>query len=539
MKTSRRTIVQTGLAATGLVAAGTVGAPAILRAQTRPPAGRTLRAVMHGDIPTYDPIWTTANMSAYHGALVYDTLFGIDDKEVPQPQMVGKYGASDDKLTWTFELRDGLRWHDGSAVTTADIVPSLKRWAVRNGAAQIMMQRVKAIEAKDDRTFTIQLKEKFGLLLDTLASSDTPACFMMRKREAETDPMQKIDQVVGSGPFVFNQSETRAGAQYVYDKNAAYVPRAEPPRGIAGGKVAKVDRVILQNMPDAQTAVAALQAGEIDFYETPPIDLLGGLQSDPNIAIDIIFDLGTVGMMRMNHLQPPFDNVKVRQALLHIIKQEDMLRPTFSDAKWFHGCGSFFTCGSPMENDANMDWYKGGPNLERARALMKEGGYDGRPIVLLQATNIAYMMNAAAVFAQQLRSAGFNVKLEAMDWSNVVQRRSNKGPVDKGGWNIFITSGGGSSYSNPFIDIGMAANGEKGWYGWPTNALHEQLREQWVNAETQDERKAIARKIQDNAWNFVPHLYYGQWTQPVAHRKNVTGWVHVPEIIPFWNVQKS
>ncbi|MCW3475263.1 ABC transporter substrate-binding protein [Limobrevibacterium gyesilva] len=478
-------------------------------------------------------------MSAYHGAMVYDTLFGIDGEEAPQPQMVGKYGASDDKLTWTFELRDGLRWHDGTAVTTADVVPSLKRWAARNGAAQLMMQRVQAIEAKDDKTFTIVLKERFGLLLDTLASSDTPTCFMMRKREAETDPMQKIDQVVGSGPFTFNVAETKAGSQYVYDKNATYVPRGEPPSGIAGGKVVKVDRVIYQNMPDSQTAVAALQAGEIDFYEIPPIDLMAQLQSDPNLVFEVLSELGTVGMMRVNHLQPPFDNQKVRQALLYTVKQEDMLRPTFVDPKWFHGCGSFFTCGSPMENDANMAWYTGGQNLAKARELMKEGGYDGRPIVLLQATNIPYMSNAATVLAQQLRSAGFTVQLEPMDWSNVVQRRTSKAPPDKGGWNIFITSGGGSSYSNPYIDIGMAANGEKGWYGWPTNELHEQLREKWINAETLAERKAIARQIQDNAWNFVPHLYYGQWTQPVAHRKNVTGWVHVPEIIPFWNVQKG
>jgi peptide/nickel transport system substrate-binding protein len=534
MKASRRTIMHAGLAA-----AGAVAAPGLLRAQTKPPAARTVRAVMHGDIPTYDPIWTTANMSAYHGALVYDTLFGIDGKDAPQPQMVGKYGASDDKLTWTFELRDGLKWHDGTAVTTADVIPSLKRWAARSGSAQLMMARVKGIDAKDDKIFTITLKERFGLLLDTLAASDTPTCFMMRKREAETDPMQKIDKIVGSGPFVFNEGETKAGSQYVYDKNTAYVPRSEPASGIAGGKVVKVDRVILQNMPDAQTAVSALQAGEIDFYEIPPIDLLAQLQSDSNITIENLFDLGTVGIMRVNHLQPPFDNIKIRQALLHIINQPDMLRPTFGDPKWFQGCGSFFTCGSTMENDANMDWYKTGPDLAKAKALMKEGGYDGRPVVILQATNIPYMMNAAAVFAQQLRGAGFAVQLEPMDWSSVVQRRSNKGAPDKGGWNIFITSGGGPSYSNPVKDVAMAMTGDKGWYGWPTNARNEELRTKWIDAGTEEERKAIARQIQDNAWDFVPHLYYGQWQQPTAHRKNVTGWIHVPEIIPFWNVQKT
>ena len=146
MKITRRTALQTGIAAGALIAA-----PAIVRAQAKPSAARTVRAVFHGDIPTYDPIWTTANMTAYHGGMVYDTLFGIDGKQQPQPQMVGKWGVSDDKLTYTFELRDGLKWHDGTAVTTADVVPSLKRWAARDGGGQHMMLRVKDIAAKDPK----------------------------------------------------------------------------------------------------------------------------------------------------------------------------------------------------------------------------------------------------------------------------------------------------------------------------------------------------------------------------------------------------
>ena len=527
---TRRTLLQAGLAA--------VAAPAVLRAQPRPPAARTIRAVMHGDIPTYDPIWTTANMSAYHGAMVYDTLLGVDYDDVPQPQMVERYGVSDDRLTWTFVLRDGLRWSDGTAVTTADIVPSLKRWAARDGAGQLMMQRTKEIAAKDEKTFTIALKQRFALLPYALAKTVTPTCFMMRRREAETDPMQKIDQVVGSGPFLLNLAETKPGNQYVYDRNPAYLPRTEKPSGLAGGKVVKVERVIYQVMPDAQTALAALQAGEIDFYEIPPTDLIDQLEADPAITVENLFELGAVGWIRLNWLHPPFNNVKLRQAMLYIVRQDDELRPTFGDPKYYKACGSLFACGSAMENDANTGWFKGGQNFARARELLAEGGYDGREVVVLQATNIPYMSNAATVLAQAMRQGGFKVRLEAMDWANVVQRRANRGPAGQGGWDIFITSAGGPGMGNPFTNAGMAANGEKGWFGWPSDERHEQLRQQWIDAETLEERKAIARKLQENAWNFVPHLYFGQWIQPVAHRSNVTGWLHVPEIIPFWNVEK-
>jgi peptide/nickel transport system substrate-binding protein len=534
MKATRRTMMRTGLAA-----AGTVAAPGLLTAQTRPSAARTVRTVYAGDLATYDPIWTTANITAYHGAMVYDTLFGIDDKLQPKPQMVSKYGASDDQLTWTFELRDGLKFSDGTAVTAADCAASIRRWAVRSGTGQLMIPRMKDISAKDDKTFVIALKEKFPLLLDGLASPATPVCFMMRKKEAETDPMQKIDTILGSGPFVFNPAETRAGTQYVYDKSPTYVPRSDPTEGSAGAKIVKVDRVISVNMPDAQTAVAALQAGEIDFYEIPPIDLLDQLESDPNIALINLTDLGTVGYIGLNWLHPPFNNQKLRQSLLYIVNQEEMMKPTFVDKKWYQACGSWMTCGSPMEGDTNMEWFKGGQNLAKARELMKEGGYDGRPVVVLQATNIPYMMNAATVFASQLRSAGYNVSLQPMDWANVVQRRSSKAPSDQGGWDVFFTSSGGLSNANPYMIGGMATTGDKGWFGWPTDDKNEALRTKWINAPTLAERQAVARELQANAWDIVPHMYYGQWRQPAAHRKNVTGWLKVPEAIPLWNVAKT
>ncbi len=534
MKATRRSIMAGSLATAGLATR-----PAILHAQAGPSAVRTLRVVTHGDIPTYDPIWTTANMSAYHGGLVYDTLFGVDAKGQYQPQMVQNWGVSDDKLTYTFELRDGLRFTDNSAVTTADVIPSIRRWMPRSGSGQLLIPRIKDISAKDDRIFSITLKEPFALMMDMLAATATPVLFIMRKREAETDPMQKIDRVVGSGPFVLNQDATRSGTRYVYDRNPNYRPRSEPASGTAGGKVVKVDRTEIVVMPDSQTAVAALQDGEIDFYEIPPIDLLDQLASDPNITIESLFELGFVGYVGVNWLHPPFNNVKCRQALLHIIRQEDMLRPTFVNPKWYKACGSYFTCGSAMENDANTSWFKSGPDLGRAKELLREGGYDGRPIVMLQATSIPYMSNAAAVLAQQLRGAGIKVDLQPMDWANVVQRRAVQMPPDQGGWNIFFTSSGGLANSNPYMIGGMATIGTKGWFGWPTDERNEQLRAQWLVAETPEQRHAIATQIQDNAWTIVPHLYFGQWQQPTAHRRNVTGWLQVPELIPFWNVEKT
>lgn len=536
-KITRRSVVKGGMAAAAALAAP-LAAPSVVLGQAKPGAAKSVRAVMHGDVSAYDPIWTTANMSAYHGGMVYDTLFGVDDKSVPQPQMVSKYGLSDDKLTWTFELRDGLKWHDGTAVTSADIVPSLRRWAARDGAGQHLFERVKDLSAKDDKTFVMSLREPYGLVLDALAKTSTPVNFMMRKKEAETDPMQKIDQVVGSGPFKLNMDETKPGTQYVYDRNPDYVPRSEAPSGIAGGKVVKLDRVTFVTMSDPQTAVAALQAGEIDFYEVPLIDQLPQLEGDRNIKIQVLNQLGQVGWIRLNFLHPPFNHPKARQAMLHIVKQADHMKVTFSDPKYYKTCGSLFTCGSPMENDANSDWFKGGQNFAKAKQLFAEAGYKGEPILLMQATNIAYMSNSAQVLAQEMRQAGLNVQVAPMDWANVIQRRSNKAAPDQGGWNIFITSAGGPAVGNPIALAGHAATGERGWFGWPTDAKHEELRNKWAAAPDLDARKAVAREMQQNAWDFVPHLYFGQWVQPAAYRSNLRGLIPVPEIIPWWNVER-
>jgi peptide/nickel transport system substrate-binding protein len=225
--------------------------------------------------------------------------------------------------------------------------------------------------------------------------------------------------------------------------------------------------------------------------------------------------------------------------MLHILNQEDILRTSFVSRKWYQPRGSYFTCGSAMANDANTDWFKSGPNIPLAKQLLAEGGYDGRPVVMLQATNIPYMSNAATVLAQQLRGAGMKVDLQPMDWANVVQRRANQSPPEQGGWNIFFTSGSGYAYSNPYLDGSMATSGSKGWFGWPSDEKNEQLRALWMAAETVGQRQAIAAQIQDNAWNVVPHLHFGQWIQPAVHRRNVTGWLHVPGLIPFWNVEKA
>ncbi len=533
MRTTRRQLIHGSLAAASFTTLGL--APRLARAQS----SNVVRFVPYGALQILDPIWTTANVTAYHGALIYDTLFGIDASMNPQPQMVDSWKLSDDKLTYSFTLRDGLKWHDGTSVTGADCAASVKRWAARDGGGQHMMKRVKEIVATGKDSFEIRLTEPYGLVLALLAKTSTPLCFMMREKDAETDPNTQIKDTIGSGPFRFVADKWVPGSKVVYEKNADYVPRKEPPSGMAGGKVVYIDGVEWSNMSDAQTAMAALQSGEIDFYETPPLDLIDVLKSDPDIETQVLNKLGNVGYLRMNFLQPPFDKVEARQAMLHLMDIKQFMQAAVGNADYYKVCGSLFGCGTSMENDANLGWMKTAPDYKLAKELFKKAGYDGRPIVILQPTDVPIISAAAEVTAQLLRGADVKVELAASDWGGVVTRRAVKGPVDQGGWNIFLTYGSGAATDNPIALAAHACNGEQAWYGWPSNAKQEKLRDQWAAAPTLEARKEVARELQQNGYDFVYMCIYGQWVAPVAYRNSISDVIGVPEVIPFWGMKKS
>jgi peptide/nickel transport system substrate-binding protein len=535
MSSTRRSVLTAGAAAT---LAGAV--PLMGRAQQRP---RQARMVPHGDLNILDPIWTTQNMAAYHGAMMYDTLYGIDGNFEPQPQMVGKTDISADRKTYTFELRPGLRWHDGSAVTSRDCVASLRRWAARDGAGQHLFERVADTPVVDDKTFRIVLKEPYGLLLDALAKTSTPVCYMMKAEVAATDPGTQITKHIGSGPFRFIEAEYRPGSRVVYERNADYVPRSEPASGIAGGKRVLLDRVIWDIMPDAQTAASALMAGEVDFFEVPPIEILPTLAAAPGVKVEVFNKFGNVGYCRLNHLHPPFNNVLARRAAQVAINQEDIQRAAVGDPKYYQTCGSHMTCGSPMGfEDGSEALMMKAPMAERqakARELLKQSGYDGKPIVCLHATNIHVMNQTMLVIAQQLRQVGFNVQLASSDWGGVVTRRSNQNPPDQGGWNVFFTWGGGNATSSPIALSAHAANGRKAWFGWPENATTEQLRTEWSAAPNLAARQAVARRLNRHMMEYVHDVKTGQWVGPVAYRSDrLRNMIQVPEIIPWWNAER-
>ena len=522
------------------VAAGL--ALALLGSATAPvQAQKTLKATMHADVRTVDPFWTTQTIAGIHGMMVYDTLFSSDDKLKPQPQMVEKWEVSADRKVYTFTLRDGLKFHDGSPVTSKDVVASMNRWGKRDGAGKQLFGYTTSLEAKDDKTFVWSMNEPYGLLIDILAKAGTSIPFVMREKEALVDPFKQIEEVIGSGPFMFKKDEWVPGSKTVYVKFPGYVPRKEPASGHAGGKVVKVDRVEFVWLSDPQTAQSALVAGEIDYLENPQPDFLPILEATPGVKLDVHPAAGTMGILQLNHLHPPFNNVKARQAMMHIINPADFLNTIAADKKLQKLCYSFFGCGVDMETDAGSEAYKAPKDLKKAEALFKEAGYNGEPITILHATDHQYINPSNLVMIQQLRKASFlKLDVQAMDWGSVVSKRAKKEAPAQGGWNIFITGTTVLTSANPITHTSIGMGCDKAWFGWPCDKKFEDLRKEWAFAPDIDTRKKVAVELSKRAYDQVPYISFAQWVNPVAYRSDkISGVLAVPSVPPMWNIEKK
>jgi len=492
-------------------------------------AQTTLRVAVVSDLTVLDPIWTTSYTTRDYGYLVYDTLFAQDANFQVQPQMVDRWTVSEDGKNYSFTLRDGLLWHDGTAVTAADCIASLRRWMQRDATARLLAAHVTGIDEVSDSEFRIKLDRPVGFLLEALAKSGSNVPFMMPRRVAETDPMRQITSTVGSGPFIFQRDEWRSGSRIVFTRNPNYLPRAEPASGLAGGKRALFDRIEWLIMPDAATTVNALRNGEVDMIQEAPYDLLPLLSRNRAIRVQIANEIGNQGLLRMNHSQPPFNNLQIRRAVAYALRQQDLMEGGIGVAEYFRTCDAMFGCGAPFQvSDGATGLLRG--NLSRARELLAQGGYDGTPVVILAASNIPRFAAFSQVTAQALRAIGMNVDLRMMEWNQVVTSRAQRT-----GWNLWISNLAGSDIINPLSNFAVTGTCEGGFPGWSCDPPMEQLRRDFALEADPARSRELAARIQARAFDNVSYLPLGQFTIPIAYRAELSGVLPAPVLV-FWNI---
>ena len=497
---------------------------------------KVLRFIPQADLRMLDPIYTTAYITRNHGFMIYDTLFGTDAHFQPQPQMVDHWAMSADQLVYTFTLRGQLKFSDGTPVRAADCVASLYRWLDKDGTGQLLAKALDKIDAIDDQTFRITLKRPFPLLLNALGKTASNVPFIMPERVAKTPANTPITDFTGSGPFIFLKDQFEPGHKAVYLKNPYYVPRAEPPSWTAGGKVVKVDRVEWIYIPDQATALSALITGEVDWWQQVPTDAVPLLEKTPGVTIAELEPLRFMGNMAINHLQPPFDNLKLRQAVLRGVDQAAFMAAV-GDARFAAPCYSVYGCGVPMSTETGADMLKPPRDIETARRLVAESGYKGETAVVLDATDYGAAHIFAQVTADLLRRLGIAVDLRAMDWGTVLARRIKKDPVDKGGWSIFFGSMSGTEALDPVGNFQLRADGDKAWFGWPDDPRMVQLRDEWVFAADDATRRQLAAELQEEALRYVSYIPLGQFAIPTAYR-GLSGVLPAP-VVAMWNVEKK
>jgi peptide/nickel transport system substrate-binding protein len=526
MAIGRRALLGAGVAGLAL--------PAIGRAQS----SRTLRFVPQANLANLDPIWGTQYVVRNASLLIWDTLFGIDSTLTPRPQMAEGAEVSPDGLVWTIRLREGLVFHDGTPVLSRDVVASLTRWMARDTMGQRLHAKLQAMEAADDRTVRIRLSSPFPKMLFALGKTNAPVAFIMPERLARTDPFSQIPDYVGSGPMRFDKAAWVPGSLAVFSRFDKYVPRPEKADWASGGKRINFDRIEWVIIPDAATAGAALQNGEVDWWETPIPDLVPLLKKT-GVKVDIADPLGNIGSFRMNHLYPPFNDVRARQAVQLALSQEDYMRAVVGDdTTLWKPCPSFFTPGTSMYTEAGGDRLKGPRQYDAARKLLAEAGYKGEKIVLLVATDVPITKAEGDMTADTLQKIGMNVDYQSLDWGTVGSRRAKKDPPSQGGWNIFHTWHAGADCINPAPYTALDAGGDTAWFGWPKSDKVQAGIADWYAAPDAAAEKAAIANINQVSMDFVTYVPTGFFLAYQAWRSNLSGIVKAPFPV-FWDVTKA
>lgn len=533
-KLSRRAVLATATAAAGTALAAP-HIPAASAAEDKP-----LRLVVNVGLQNLDPVNSPSFVTRNFAYLVFDTLASLDSKGEIRPQMLEGWKVSPDNLTWDFTLRDGLKFHDGAPVTAEDCVASIKRWGTRDGFGRRLMDASKSLTATGEKTFTLQLARPFGPVMEALAKPSVYTPVIMPARIANATPStQQVKEIVGSGPFVFEAANWVPGDRAKFHRNAAYVPRAEPPDGLAGGKVVRVERAELVTLTDPATRVAALRSGEIDYLEYAPFDYLGQFTKDPKLTLSKPSAIAqAMGAIAVNHRQPPFDNLLVRQALQQAINQSEIVAvhglPPEMTQEW---CQSVYLCGTPLASEAGTDNLRQ-PSAEKARALLKQAGYKNEPIVFLQAADSALINPMALVVIDQLKKAGFNVDIQTQDWATIAQRwLSNEAP-NHGGWNLVSVIYTGFDMANPLSNPGIGYNctGNAPW-NYCDATLTPLLAEYEAEPDA-GKRKTLAAKIQERALANANFPLTGQFASPAVWQSSLKGVVDFGFPV-LWNISRA
>ena len=492
--------------------------------------GGDLKVVSQSSIKTLDCDFTSAYVcGAVHlhyqeGLLAYDNDFN------PRPQLIEDWSVSGDGLTYTFTLREGPTFHgrgdhESRPITSDDSIASFGRWMKRHSAGK-SLSRVLAdngFNKVDNRVFEINLKQPYGALVSHLG--------MLRGRNiqwpaeiAALEPTEDVgvDNYIGTGPYELEDWEV--GNKVILKRYEDYVPRSDPPSNFAGAQVPYVDRIIWLEIPSEETKIAGLKTGEWDIVDGASLDFFPDMNAHPDI--DVALDKpGKASQLGINHSKWPTSEKKFRQGVQYALNSAEFMAALGPEELWTL-CATAFHCGTPLESHEGDDRYNQN-NLELAKQLIQESGYNGEPIIHMNPNDYGTITPLGPVFKKQMEAIGVNVELPGMDWATLISRI---GDLDY--WHFHSTWGGFYGIHDPITDGSVNGSSRTGFL----NERMVELSEEYAAAMDPKEKTKIVSEIEDIWWDEVPSLLIGQFFLTTPYRKWVKNFTVIKGMQNYNNV---
>ena len=497
---------------------------------------RVLKFAPNGGLLVLDPM-VTITPSNNHGYCIFDQLYSIDSQYRAKLQMAAGHTVSDDKLTWDIKLRPGLKFHDGEPVLAKDCVASIKRWWQRDAFGGTLRVYTNEVLAADDNTIRFRLNKPFGILPDALAHPLSSPLFIMPERIANPDVTKIVTEMVGSGPLKWIASEFVPGQHSAYEKNTAYVPRDEKPDGESGGKIVYFDRVEWVNIADFATAAAALQAGEIDWWEAAQFDLIDVLRANKGVTVTTA-DPGFTVLARFNCGTFPFNNPELRRIVASAVSQTNIAQAIVgADQTLQSECYSMYNCPLPGMEQPGRALMGGKKDYKALAEAVKKTGYNGEKIVLWRVTDNVLTSPISPMIMDVLQKIGMNVEMQSMDLNTMISRRGSQAPVAEGGWSIFISQTGMAVTANPVVDVILRGQGLKGFSGNYDDPRLEAMIGEWIGISDDQARIAQTNKIQERLFETMPIIPLGSIKLQTAFRSDLTGYIPGTASVP-WGIRR-
>jgi peptide/nickel transport system substrate-binding protein len=474
---------------------------------TAPKSGGTIKFAYNVQPTTLDPQITTAIATRDIARNMFETLVTLDSKYKVVPMLAESFETSADGKTITFKLRKGVKFHNGKEMKAEDVVASMLRW--QQGPVAKANFGSSTWEATDEYTVVLHPEKPSFLNMIDLASTDQFAAIMPKETIAAADATG-VKEYIGTGPFQFVEWKQN---QYVHFKKFAdYSAVSSPADGLAGKKVALVDDLYFNIVTDSSTRVNGIIAGEYDLANAVPYDAAAQVKNAPGIST-IVYPMG-IHIIVFNKQQGLFKDVKARQAVNLALNEKELLTAAFSSSEFYDYGNSFFP---PTQTNWYTDTGKENydhPDLEKAKQLLKEAGYNGEPITIITNRDYIEHYNTAVNLQQQLSKIGMNIKLEVMDFTTQLDRRNKPDQ-----YNMFVSGQGTfiSPFQFPFLDS------KSKWAGWTNNPEIDKLLAEIKSQPTQEKATESFVKLQKLVWEDLPVINTGTYKQIKAVSKKVKG----------------